>query len=80
MFVNTPIILRVFLCFFVTNTVSYELKQSKIIGGRDAVAGEAPHQVSLQYLSNVNHWRHFCGGSIICNRYIVTAGHCIVHG
>ena len=53
MFVNTPIILRVFLCFFVTNTVSYELKQSKIIGGRDAVVGEAPHQVSLQYFSNV---------------------------
>ena len=46
---------------------------SKIIGGSYANEGQFPYQVSLRTLPN----RHFCGGSIINEEYILTAGHCL---
>ncbi|KAF5278811.1 hypothetical protein FQR65_LT03498 [Abscondita terminalis] len=46
--------------------------QNRIIGGHDADFGEFPYQVSLQYRN-----RHFCGGSIIASKWILTAAHCV---
>jgi len=46
----------------------------RIIVGTRASQGEIPYQVSLQ----VN-GRHMCGGTIIADKWVVTAGHCVAH-
>uniref|UniRef100_U5EZ49 trypsin n=1 Tax=Corethrella appendiculata TaxID=1370023 RepID=U5EZ49_9DIPT len=43
----------------------------RIVGGFEVDITDAPYQVSLQS------WGHFCGGSIISSKYVLTAGHCV---
>jgi trypsin len=53
----------------------------RIIGGVNANPGEFPHQVSLMYSSKFDPSpgldRHFCGGSIIADEWVMTAAHCV---
>lgn len=53
----------------------------RVVNGEDAEEGEFPWLVSLQYrvddLPYLNYWQHFCSGSILNQRFIITAMHCI---
>lgn len=60
-----------FLLAFAIGTLA--LEGDRIVGGQEAGRGQFPHQASLR-LSNGT--RHFCGGAIISDRYVLSSAHC----
>lgn len=49
----------------------------RIFGGREAEIGQFPYQVSIQLKKQGNSFNHICGGSILTNRFIITAAQCL---
>ncbi|XP_029051283.1 trypsin-1-like [Osmia bicornis bicornis] len=57
--------------------IPYDLTP-RITDGEDATPGEFPYQVSIQWgVPSLIKYSHICGGSILNEWYILTAGHCI---
>ncbi|KAL7296123.1 hypothetical protein TKK_0010669 [Trichogramma kaykai] len=52
-------------------------KRLRIVEGEYALPGQFPHQVSIQAMTPDNCTQHVCGGSIIDERHILTASHCV---
>ncbi|CAN8010959.1 unnamed protein product, partial [Ixodes pacificus] len=48
----------------------------RIVNGHEAVPHSWPWQVSIQ-LAHVKPIGHFCGGALVGNNFVVTAGHCL---
>ncbi|XP_017889230.1 trypsin-1-like [Ceratina calcarata] len=56
----------------INQTMMVDLRMDgRIVGGEQTTIYTAPYQVSLQRYGN-----HYCGGSIIGNKWVLTAGHC----
>lgn len=52
----------------------------RIVGGYEATVGQVPYQASirLKYIDVRNFGLgHYCGGSLITQRAVLTAGHCL---
>lgn len=58
------------------NSISDELDGDRIWGGQEAAIGQFPHQISMLFAPIGASYRHRCGGSILTNRFVLTAGHC----
>ncbi|XP_043824455.1 transmembrane protease serine 12-like [Dromiciops gliroides] len=54
-----------------------EIQESRIIGGHKAQSGSWPWIVSLQVMVSANQSTHFCGGSLIKKKWVITAAHCL---
>lgn len=51
---------------------------ARIIGGIVARAHSWPWQCSIRYQYSSPPWRQFCGASVVSDRHIVTAAHCLL--
>ena len=57
--------------------LKYQSIDTRIINGQLALRDQAPWMVSLAHTFN---FKHFCGGALIGERTILTAGHCFIEG
>lgn len=59
-----------FIAFFNENFLIFLTASPKVIGGAEVVPHSVPFQVAL-FLDG-----YFCGGSLINEKWVLTAGHC----
>lgn len=69
-------ILNVIALFVTVVACALAVPSGRVVGGTDAVDGQFKYQISLQHFNGV----HTCGGSILNERFVLTAAHCVMFG
>lgn len=59
-----------------SHTADPSLVDNKIVNGQEAKFGEYPWQILLKIVTNKNA-TYLCGGSVLNERWVLTAGHCV---
>lgn len=68
---NYWIMWEIDVCFFFTEC-GKKIRDARIIGGTNSKEHEFPWLVALYYSEGI----FFCGGSLVTDQYVLTAGHC----
>ena len=80
------IILQMLLCSINLINTSQQINQTesvdslRIINGIDVPLGKYPFVVSIMKSNPSGQYKHFCTGSILNNKTILTAAHCLLKG
>lgn len=80
---TTAIILLIAAVLGATVGNAIPVRDQRIVGGLTAERGQFPFIVSLRSIkrdSNETRPTHFCGGSILNERWILSAAHCMSYG
>lgn len=71
---NSLTVILLALLIAIVSATTDTINGLEIVNGESAKLGELPHQASLRSMySN----KHFCGGTILSLRWILTAHHCV---
>ena len=74
------IVILLSACVVLANAIDFRenIGIGRIVGGKDAKDGEFPWQVSIRNLAGIG-YSHFCGGSIIDKKWILTSAACCLN-
>ncbi|XP_072940382.1 trypsin CFT-1-like [Epargyreus clarus] len=67
-----------FLTVGLTLVAALPTNQQRVVGGSDATIQQYPYSAALLYSRNFITYQQECGGTIINNRAILTAAHCVI--